>query len=177
MIGRRALLVLAAAVALAVPASAVAKGECAADQRVIAAWSKGFDTHVRIVDDQLVVLQQIFTLISSNQQVPHEVFVRLQTLVRQHDAVINATERRLVATKAGTAKGRTFKRLALRYFREVARPLNRCLAQLLTADTTVKLAAVGTCVQKSEGARNELSRALTRALARMRAAKDPCTKQ
>jgi hypothetical protein len=176
MIPRRAFLVLAAAAALAAPAAAVAKDDCAADRRIIAAWNAGFDDHARIVDDQMVVLQQIFALVSSNRQVPREVSQRLQTLVREHETVIRATERRLVATQGGTRDGRTFKRLALRYLREVARPLNRCLGQLLVADTPAKLSAVGRCVEANEGARTQISRALTRADARMHASKSPCVK-
>ena len=60
-----------------------------------------------------------------------------------------------------------FKRLALRYLREVARPLNGCIADMIVADTRPETRAVVACMESTKRTQLTLSRALDRAMTAM----------
>jgi hypothetical protein len=88
--------------------------------------------------------------------------------------LIAAGLRTLARQKAGTATGAQFKRLALRYLRVVARPLNECIAKLLVADSPTERDEVLRCVDSTERARVALQRSLDRALKKMAVRRSKC---
>lgn len=171
----RVLLVVLAAASVSFPAAAVAKVEpCAQDRRLVNAWNKVFNEHVRITVRQQELIVEIFTLLAQNEKIPRAVVTELQALIVKHRQVIAGGERRIVATRAGTPNGRSFKRLVLRYLRVVARPLNNCIGKLLVADSPAEMDAVIRCVDSAERARISLTRSIDDALERMAVRRSKC---
>ena len=154
--------------AVAFPTTAAAKADpCAQDDRLVNTWNRSFTEHVRITGRQQTILQQIFTLLSTNQTIPRELVTELRALVTRNRQVLTTAERRMTATKAGTANGRVFKRLALRYIRLVSRPMNECIAKLLNAESAAQVGEVGPCSQSANRMGITLGRQLTAALTKM----------
>lgn len=173
----RAVILLALAAALALPASTAAKTDpCAADKRFVNAWHKVLADNDKITNRQLVLLGEIFRRLSNNQAIPREVVDELRSLVAKNRRQLAAGERRLVQLKPGTANGRELKRLVLRFVRVVARPLNTCVGKLLDADTSEGLQSVAQCIDSSSSARIKLSRDIDRSLARVRAKPGTCAR-
>jgi len=176
-VSRRAAILLALAMALALPAATAAKtNPCAADQRLVNVWRKVLADNTKITARQTVLLQELLGRLSANQPVPPEIFDELRSLVAKNRVQLAAGEKRIVRMKAQTANGRELKRLALRFIREVARPLNTCIGKLIVADTPEKFDAVVQCIDSSSRARVALSRAIDKSLAKMRTTRSPCAK-
>jgi hypothetical protein len=171
----RPLLIVVAAAVVAVPAAAAARVEpCATDRRLVDSWNKVFNQHVKMTDRQTELLGEIFTRLAANELIPRAVVTELRSLIAKQRTLIANGERTLGKKPAGTANGRVFKRLILRYLRVVARPLNECIAKLLVADTPEKMAGVVQCVESTERARLSLSRSLDSALAKMKVRRVKC---
>ena len=171
----RALLVVLAAAVVAVPAASAARIEpCATDRKLVDSWNKVFNQHVRMTERQTELLGEIFARLAANEQIPRAVVTELQSLIAKQRTLIANGERTLAKKPAGTANGRLFKRLILRYLRVVARPLNECIAKLLVADSPEEMAGVVRCVDSTERARVSLSRSLDAALAKMKVRRLKC---
>lgn len=174
---RFAAILIVLATSLALPSATAAKtNPCAADQRLVNAWHKVLADNSKITARQTVILQEMLRRTANNQPIPRELTDELRSLVAKNRTQLAAGERRIVLIKPGTAKGRELKRLVLRYIREVARPLNRCIGRFLVADTPEELQDVGACVDSSSRARVALSRAIDKSLAKMRTTRSPCAK-
>lgn len=172
----RVLVVVLAAAAVAVPTAAAAKVEpCATDRRFVNAWNKVFNQHVRFTARQTELLGQIFTALAANQKVEREIVTELQSLIVKQRRLIASGERTLGLLKAGTANGRLFKRLVLRYLRVVARPLNNCIEKLLVADSPAEMSEVIQCVDSTERERIALQRSLKSALTKMAVRRSKCS--
>jgi len=171
----RVLVVALAAATVAVPNAGAAKVEpCATDRKLVDAWNKVFNQHVRITARQTQLLGQVFTSLAANEKIPREVFTELQSLIVKQRQLLAAGERTLTRTEAGTANGVVFKRLILRYIRVVARPLNNCIGKLLVADSQSDLEEVIRCVDSTERARTSLQRSLDSALKKMAVRRSKC---
>jgi hypothetical protein len=171
----RAVVVVLAAATVSVPAASAAKVEpCATDRRFVDAWNKVFNQHVRITSRQSQLLSQIFTALAANQKIDREVVTELQSLIAKQRRLIASGERTLGRMKVGTATGRLFKRLVLRYLRVVARPLNNCIAKVLVADSPSEMDEVIRCVDATERARTSLQKALDSALKKMAVRRSKC---
>ncbi len=171
----RALLVVLAVAVVATPTAAAATVEpCATDRKLVDAWNKVFNEHVRITARQTQLLGEIFSALAANEPVPRAVVIELQSLVAKQRMLIANGERTLARKKAGTANGVLFKRLILRYLRVVARPLNECIAKLLVADSPAEMQEVIRCVDSTERARIALSRSLDGALKKMKVRRSKC---
>ena len=171
----RVLVAALAAATVAIPAAGAARVEpCATDRKLVDAWNKVFNQHVRITAQQTRLLGQIFTSLAANEKIPREVVTELQSLIAKQRQLLAAGERTLTRAKAGTANGVLFKRLVLRYLRVVARPLNECIAKLLVADSPSELDAVILCVDSTERARRSLQRSLDAALEKMAVRRSKC---
>lgn len=172
----RVLVATLAAATIAVPSAGAAKVEpCATDRKLVDAWNKAFNQHVRITARQYELLREIFTSLAANERIRREVVTELQALIVKERQLVASGERKLSRMKAGTASGRRFKRLVLRYLREVARPLNECIAKLLVADSPAEHDKVIRCVDATERARTSLQRALDSELKQMRVRRSKCS--
>lgn len=171
----RAALAVLAAVMIAVPAATAARVEpCATDRKLVDAWNKVFNQHVRMTVRQTELLGEIFSFLAAGEKIPRPVVTELQSLIVKQRTLIANGERTLGKKPAGTANGRLFKRLILRYLRVVARPLNECIAKLLVADSPEEMQGVIRCVDSTERARVALSRSLDSALAKMKVRRSKC---
>jgi hypothetical protein len=169
------LLATLAAATIAVPSAGATKVQpCAADRALVNAWNGFFNPHARMTGRQYELLLQIQTATATNQRIPREVVTELQSLIVKQRQLVASGERKLSRMKAGTAAGRRFKRLALRYLREVARPLNECIAKMLVADTPAEHDEVIRCVASTERVRVPIQRGLISELKKMRVRRSSC---
>jgi hypothetical protein len=137
--GRRLLLPLALAAAVAVPAAEAATASCPADTKLVHSVSVTLGRSLTLSGEQVKLLMQLVSLQSSRQSVPPELLARLRDLTDQNRQVLVAGEKRLVALPPGTPQGRAFKKAALRYFREAVRPENECIGTAVGAKTLAEL--------------------------------------
>jgi len=155
-------------------ATASATPPCAAETRLVNAWLEILNQHVRITGQQTRLLGNMYALVAADQDVPGTMVTQMALLTGKNTLVISGGERRLARMPGGTPNGRRFKGLALRYLREVARPLNSCIGRLIVAQTRTQIASVIQCVESVQRTQASLSRAVDRSLAQMAATTSPC---
>jgi hypothetical protein len=170
-IGRRLLVQLVLAAAVAVPAAAAATASCPADTKLVHTVSATLSRSLALSAEQVKLLVQLVSLQSSRQAVPPELIARLRDLTDQNRRVLLSGEKRLAALPPGTPQGRAFKKAGLRYLREAVRPENECIGKAADAKTLVELDQSVQCFQAAKQKDTAIQRLVNSTLTKLRTAR------
>ena len=161
----RVALTVIAATALTVAIDAQARStSCPKDNRLAASVSSTLAKSLPITSQQVSLLLQMFSLQSAKRPVPSAVVDGLRSRTARNARVLASGERQLKALPPGTAQGRAFKRLAVRYLHEAVRPMNACIGKAVEAKTVAELGSAVRCFDTAKRKSAPLERAMNNSL-------------